>query len=65
MKELAITVCETALLRSQGGGSRSRKRRGSDCGGVSSLLGSGSGDEAERAEDCEELHVVRKMESED
>jgi len=32
---------------------------------VSSVLGSGSGDEAERAEDCEELHIVKKVKFED
>ena len=32
----------------------------SDCRVMSSLLGSDSGNEAERAEDCEELHIVKR-----
>jgi hypothetical protein len=32
---------------------------------VGSLLGSGSSNKAERAEDCEELHIVKKVKLED
>ena len=32
---------------------------------MSSLLGSGSGNKAERAENCEELHIAKKAKSED